>query len=351
MGAVRTDLPDLFTGPEAQARGWTRHQVEWAARSGRWRRLRRGIYAVQADYDSLDPVGRHLLECRAALRVHDERHVLSHVSAALSYGLPVPLAGTGRPTLTIGTTKASTDRQDDLVVQVASLREQDVTRWTDGLRTRPARTVADCLRHLPRADAVAVGDAALHLGLTDLRAIDAVLRWQDGWPYLLRGRAAYALLDGRRENWLESFSAVSLYDVGIPLGVPQVDVYDAHGSFIGRVDGYWPDHATVGEADGRAKYALSADGGDRDQSGDLSAETVRRSLIREKEREDRLRDAGLEVVRWGTADIVHRPERVAEALRRAFRRGDPSRFSGSLRLPSSGPLAVEPGWKGLPYGA
>jgi hypothetical protein len=356
MTAPRDELPDLFTRLDARARGWTRDQVEWAASSGRWQRLRRGMYAERAHYSSLEPVARHLLDCRAAVHAHDERHVLSHLSAALSYGLPAPLDGPGRPTLTIGAPGASTDRQADLVVQVASLRDQDVASWREGRRTRPARTVADCLRHLPARDAVAIADAAVRQGLTDLARIEEVLRWQEGWPYLARGRAAYALVDPRRENWLESASAVTLHIFGIPLAVPQVEVYDERGVFIGRVDSYWQGHATVGEADGRAKYSLSdrlGNGGPSEPSEPKPspselADVIRRSLIREKEREDRLRDVGLEVVRWSMGDIARRPQEVADAVRRAFRRGRPERFTGSVRWRPAVPgLAVESGVDGL----
>jgi hypothetical protein len=344
-------LPQLFTGPEARALGWSRDQVEWAGRSGRWRRLRRGIYTVDAHYQALDAIGRHLLECRAALRVHDHRHVLSHLSAALTYGLPSPIDGPGRPTLTIGEPRASTDRQDDLVVQVASLREHEAVTWREGRRTTPSRTVADCLRHLPAPDAVAIADAAVRRGLTDLARIEEVLRWQDGWPYLAHGRAAYQLIDWRRENWLESFSFVTLHHFRIPLAIPQVKVYNAKGHFLGRVDGYWPDCATVGEADGREKYvAARSPGGDEpaDSHADLG-ELARRAVIQEKEREDRLRDAGLELARWSTPEILHRPQVVAERIRAARRRGDPARFTGYVRIvDQTRPLAVESGFEDLP---
>jgi hypothetical protein len=329
-------LPDLFRRFEALAQGWTRHQVEWALRSGRWGALRRGVYTVASRYDAMEPISKHLLDCRAAMLVHDDRHAVSHVSAALSYGLPCPIDGAGRPTLTIGTTGASTDRQDDLVVQVASLRERDVTQWMEGRRTTPARTVADCLRHVPLPDAVAIADAAIRAGLTDETRIDEVLRWQDGWPYLRKGLAGRRLIDPRRESWLESFSFVVLHQHGLPLPVPQVTINDQAGRFIGRVDGFWPDRATVCEADGRTKYRMGRPAAGATAPSDV---LVRRAIFEEKDREDRLRDVGLEVVRWSTREIVHFAPLVADRVRRAHRRGDPSRFVGRA-LGLAGALAV-----------
>jgi hypothetical protein len=191
-------------------------------------------------------------------------------------------------------------------------------------------------------DAVAIADAAVRRGLTDLARIDEVLRWQEGWPYLDRGRAALALVDPRRETWLESFSLATLASLGVPMPLAQVAIHTARGRFIGRVDAFWPDCATVGEADGRAKYAI-ADPTFRRDGGD-PGELARRAVLLEKEREDRLRDAGLEVVRWSTADMLRDPSAVAERVRRALRRGDPGRFSGRARVvPIALPLAVETG--------
>jgi hypothetical protein len=182
--------------------------------------------------------------------------------------------------------------------------------------------------------------------LTDLSAIDEVLTWQDGWPYLALGRAAYRLIDPRRENWLESFSFVTLHQLGLALPIPQAEIYDRQGRFLGRVDGYWPDSATVGEADGREKYA-KGDASDRRRSGPPGpdvAERVRRAVLEEKEREDRIRDTGLEVSRWSTPEILHRAREVADRLRNAQRRGDPGRFTGRVRiLDPRGPWPSKPG--------
>jgi hypothetical protein len=342
------DPGSVFTRRDAIAAGWSRHQIEWALKSRRWLALRRGVYCLRELYDAAEPTERHLLLGRAALLAHDDRHVLSHLSAALSYGLPAPLGDLGRPSLTRGERLASTDRQDDLVVQAARLRGHETVAWQGLRRTTATRTVADCLRHLAAPDGVPIADAAIHAGLTTMRAVSETLATQQGWPYLARGQEALALVDGRRETWLESYSFVTLYRSGIPLPTPQVLIYDSSGGFIGRVDGLWADHGTVCEADGRTKYALAElEAVAHATSGDLAearVEARRRALSREKEREDRLRDTGLEVVRWGTADVVRRRARLLARIRAAWDRGDPRRFSGSAVIPPHPEaLAVESG--------
>ena len=71
---------------------------------------------------------------------------------------------------------------------------------------------------------------------------------------------------------------------------------------IGRVDHYWREHRTVAEADGAVKYAAGT------------------GLFEEKLREDRLRDAGFEVVRYTWDEALRFPELLAARIRRAFAR-------------------------------
>jgi hypothetical protein len=128
---------------------------------------------------------------------------------------------------------------------------------------------------------------------------------------------------------------VTLHLCGIALPIPQAEVFDEKGRFLGRVDGYWPETATVGEADGRAKYSTAVDGTDASPGAELDlGERVRRAVLEEKEREDRLRDTGLEMARWSTTEILHRPQVVADRVQAAQRRGDPARFTGHVRIVS-----------------
>src|SRR5665647_727981 len=121
-----------------------------------------------------------------------------------------------------------------------------------------------------------------------------------------------ALVDPRRESWLESYSFVTLHQMGLPMPEPQVSLFDAQGRLAGRVDGWLEDEAVALESDGRAKYFL----GDQPLSVDvdLAAEEVldhaRRQVMQEKERRDRIVDLGAELVRWGTREILRSPREV-----------------------------------------
>ena len=332
------ELPALFTRAEALDAGLSRHQVAQRVRSGRWLPLRRTVYVERQRYDALPARDRHLLALVAALHARGESVVASHLSAAVTYGWALPLDGPGPATVTCGDLTQPTRRGPDQVVQVASLPDGDRQRVSvsaAGARwdlpvTGRARSVADNLRHLRLPDGVALGDSALREGRVTHDAVARVLDRQACWPYIERGRAALPLLDPRRTTWLESYSFIRLHQLGLPMPEPQVTLLDRQGRFVACVDGWIEESAVALESDGREKYFLRAAplSADPDLAADELLAEARRSVIREKTREDRLRDLGVEVVRWGTHDITRRPREVMARIAAAAARGDRSRLSG-----------------------
>lgn len=268
----------------------------------------------------------------AALAGPGRRESLSHVTAALAYGWPGPIDPAGDPWFTVDPEKRlSTRRRSGVVRQVAPLPEGQEREWDSLTFTSPARTVADCLRHFPAAISLPIADAAVRAGVSR-EEIRRILDWQALWPYAARAAATMPLVDGRRENWLESRSAVAHHELGQPPGVPQVDILDTRGRHVGRVDFLWIEAGVIGESDGWDKYR--AVGPQRLEAGpDLMSATV---LREEKVREDRLRDLGYELVRWTTADALHPGRGLADRLRRAFSRADRSRVIGTAQ-PSAAP--------------
>ena len=85
----------------------------------------------------------------------------------------------------------------------------------------------------------------------------------------------------------------------LPPGIPQVIVRDAVGRFIGRVDVLWPELGVVGEADGTAKYLM----GNR-RPGMSDDELISRAMHAQDVREEGLHGLGLEVFRWGPAELA-----------------------------------------------
>lgn len=226
--------------------------------------------------------------------------VFSHVSAAVLHGLPLwnvdlRRVHTTRPTPTGGYSSRR------LHVHPGPVPSDHVV-VVDGLATSSvAWTVVSLARTLPFEEAVVVGDAALHLGLVDHRAIEQVLAALEGRPGMRSAAASAAFINGKSESVGESRSRVRIFRARLPEPVLQQALCDGDGDFIGRVDFYFRDHRTVGEFDGQVKYGRNA--------GD--------TVFAEKVREDTLRSAGFNVVRWTWRDL-DQFDRTAARIRRAF---------------------------------
>ena len=334
----------IFTRDQALAAGMSRHQIAQRVRTRSWRPLRRAVYIEERRYAALSEREQHMSAVIATLMARADGVVASHLSAAVAYGWVLPLAGTGPVILTDGNLDSPTrhahrlGREQDLTVQVASLPTSDVstcgmdlagTRWEVRTTSR-ARTVADNLRHLPNADGVALADSALRQGRVSYEQIAAVLDRQGCWPYAERGRRALPLVDPRRESWLESFSFVTLHQLGLPMPEPQVSLFDAQGRFVARVDGWLEDEALALESDGRAKYFLDEHplSADVEVAADELLAVAQRRLMKEKERRDRIVDLGAELARWGTHEMMRSPGAVLARIAAARRRGDAEGFTG-----------------------
>lgn len=277
------------------------------------------MYCLAADWHAADTRGRHLLRAHAVVR--SGGGVLSHVSAAACHGLPLPL---GESPIWVTRPPGSPTRNRDGVMAMAATVPPGHVVTVAGLPvTSAARTVADCLRHLSRADAVAIGDAALRAQPRLLPDVLRVLDRCEQWPYVERARSALHLLDGRRGSPLESQSFVAMVRGQVPLPAPQVVIRRPDGVFVARVDFWWPEFAVAGEADGLVKYDVSG----------RTPEEARRALIAEKEREDRLRSLGVRVVRWGTRDL--QGAGWSSWLVQQLALGDPSGFRGVAAMPGA----------------
>lgn len=110
--------------------------------------------------------------------------------------------------------------------------------------------------------------------------------------------SAIALADPSRESAPESLSAGHFQLAGLPTPAYQA----ALDSPLGRLypDFYWPEQRLIGECDGAVKY--TDDG----------------AYVREKEREQALRDLGYSMVRWLAKEIMVTPQLVVERVARAL---------------------------------
>lgn len=230
---------------------------------------------------------------RYALRVVDdavhEAHRLSatvsHLSAAMAHGWEV-LVAPSRAHVTVR-------RNRTLVDPVVFLHWADLPRSEVGHGvTSEDRTLLDCCRSLPFAEALAVADSALRHGY-DPERLQALGDRARG-PGSRQVRRVAECATAEAANPFESaLRAVALDVAGLALR-PQVEVRDPH--FIGRVD----------LADERMRVALEADS--------WTWHGNRLAFERDCRRYNALVAHGWLVLRFTYDDVVRNPAEVAATL-------------------------------------
>lgn len=287
--------------------------IHTAVASGRLHRVRRGVYLDPAEWPH-DLLAQHLLRAHGE-QVFQPDSVVSHRSAAGSWGIPVPTEDwSAEPvwiTLPAGREFRS-ERSPRVIQSVAPLPSHQVTLARSGFRvTTPARTAADLARDLELPESLMVLDAGLRLICQDLvgeprrrdfrnpRLVaaakvpvsDAMAR-----PRMAGALQALGFADPSRESAVESLSFGHMVLAGLPLPACQFPLETPLGTLY--PDFYWEERCLIGEVDGRIKYSDPF------------------AIVREKEREQVLRDFGYRIVRWLGKEIYLRP---AEVLARIIR--------------------------------
>ncbi|WP_182523544.1 type IV toxin-antitoxin system AbiEi family antitoxin domain-containing protein [Nocardioides dongkuii] len=274
-------------------------------------RIRQGAYALTERWTAAYDARRHLMLVSAVMRQYGDDVAASHVSACLLDGAPswgLPLADVHVTHLdgTIERNGASVRHHR------GDCRVGDIARRNGHWVTAPERTAMDTASIVGRDPAVAVLDWYLHQGLVTPEGLDHRLRsGMKSWPNSLHLYRVIQLADGRSESVGETRTRLMLHDHGIPEPVLQYVVRGPAGEVAGRVDFAWPELGVILEFDGAQKYlALRRPG-----------ESVEEAVLREKAREDLLRElTGFRVIRITWADLEH-PERTVERIRRALALG------------------------------
>lgn len=304
-------MDDITLTRELRRQGYGAGEIRTLLGSGDLTRIRHGAYRVGGPDDS-DGRQAHRRLVEATVGQCGSDVVVSHSSAAVLHGLPTWRSELARVQLSRNRPGGGVTRR---WVRIRGLpMEADEIRTIDRIAvTSLARTVLDLACLYPMDRAVAVGDAALRIGVREGDLADLVQR---AGPRRGIGaaRRAISLMDHRSESVGESRSRVVLHRAGIPWPELQFQICDAQGRFVARTDFGWPEFRTVGEFDGRVKYQRALRPGHDPE----------RELFLEKRREDAIRDQRFEVVRWINTDLDQPSELIAR-LQRAFERGRRSR--------------------------
>jgi Transcriptional regulator, AbiEi antitoxin len=315
LAAIAATQCGLFTTSQALAAGYNADEIARLRREGSWARLRRGVY-IEPTLMPADAVGIHLLVLRAALLTLTGPLAASHMTSAALQGIAmlepdlslvhITRADAGSPRTVAGI------RHHD-----ASLPAGHLTRCDAVLTTGAARTVVDIARQATFEAALVATESALHQGLATLAELREVMAYCADWPGARRAGRVVAFASPYSETPGETMGRIAFDELGVPPPEQQVLIFDDRG-LAARADYYWEKYHTVGEFDGKLKYA-----------GDASSDDA---LFREKQREDRLREAGLEVFRIGWGESRARSTSIRRKAFSAFERAARSTAKRSYRV-------------------
>lgn len=299
MGMRGMDGFGLIWRDRALDSGVTEEQIAKAIRDGVIRVVGRGVYARTAMYPT-DPGEaerehyrlRSLAAAIALTRGGDTDRAVSHESAAALLDLPLLLPTRKAVHISNGRVGGGNVLRSR-IIHPGLLADDDVVDL-NGLRvTSLARTAVDVAVKLTDfAQILAVFDSALRKGVPREELERRLSGPRRG---VARARHVLAMADGLSDNPGESWGRAQMIEAGarIPALQSEYGIEDGHKAVC---DYDW-DGRAVGEFDGHGKYL-------REEL--RPGETVAEVVMREKERENQLRDLDLGVVRWGWDRLVTR---------------------------------------------
>lgn len=286
-------LPQPFAHVEARSHGLSPNDIRMALRRDVIMRLATQVYAVRTPWLARSRWARHQDMAAAASRLTPDA-IVSHASGAVRLGLPHPAYPPQKIAMTLlddgRTSRSDTWRR----FHRGRTPAQHIVIRSGVPEFVVPRVVIDSGREVPPRDCLAIGDGALRLDLTSRDELLDMRRHQRRWPGVASTNEPLMLVDGRRENWLESASVLAMARWAMPIPVPQVNVFTPDGEFVGRPDCLWPGLGVVGEADGTQKYLLAG----------ATEEAVLSALRDEKVRQSGMTSLGLAFVRWNMHEAI-----------------------------------------------
>ncbi|MGH3687062.1 MAG: DUF559 domain-containing protein [Pseudonocardiaceae bacterium] len=265
-----------------------------ALRSGRLRRIQRGIYLPRRVEATPLVVARAALLSSGVVGA-----VPSHQTAARIHQIAVPEDRVQH--VTVAREQRRRDRPD-LRFHTRSLGCGEVERRDSVPVTSVARTLADLPTSLERLRAVWALDDALRRRLCTKGDVSAVIeRWRGGAGCVV-ARQRLDEADGVAESILETAGRLVLRDRGVPLPIPQYQLWAPDGTLVARLDGAYL----------REKVALEYDGAD--------PHGLPEAVFRDRWRQNGLPELGWTVLRFTWWDVMRDPDGVAAIVQRTLRR-------------------------------
>lgn len=292
------------------AAGMDDRTISRLRRSGALVRIRQGVDVLGDRWEAADPRLQHLMLAHGTWRLYDDRVALSHVSGALSFGAPAHDLDLSRAHLT--SLRGRGDRIRARVVHhQGRVLVDDVTRSGGRWVTSPVRTALDAASVSRHDGAICVLDWFLRFGGVSAEELQAHLARRLTWPDHLDLAFKVGLADGRSESVLETLFRLRVGESSLPQPELQFEIRHPSGRLAGVTDFVWHCGRLLTETDGREKYHRFRRPG----------ESIEQMVMREKAREDLLRElTGYSMLRIVWADL-HRWSATLARIQRALARG------------------------------
>ena len=297
----------IISRAELFGQGYDAHEIRRQVSSGKLVRVHRGYYALPtstADEQWAIKREAHVRRTQAIVAAAESPVVVSHVSAAVLHGMPVPHRELGRVHLIQPSRSGGRQRQAARRT-TAPLSPDDIVEINSMSVTSVHRTLVDLGRTLTPGWAVAALDEALRQARSTPSGLADALSRSGGLPGVGAARRAISAANPRAESVGESLSRVLLEQAG--LGPDELQREFPHSTGVDRVDMWWS-VGVIGEFDGRGKYLANQRPG----------MTMDEAVWQEKLREDRLRRLGFIIVRWVWDDLMRRPDEIIARVRSAL---------------------------------
>ncbi len=296
---------------DAIAAGYDDNALARAVRAGVITRIRQGAYVASPTWQGLDDPGRHRVLSEAVLMQYDGDIALSHASAAVHLGGPTYGLGLRDVQVTHLSTQSGRRNEAGIVHHEGACRLLDITRVDSEWVTSPARTILDVARTSGVETGIILADDFIHRSLTSKEELWMVYECVKDWPGALILRLVIERCDGKAESVGETLGRELFRRHRVPMPRLQFEVLRPNGSIAGRTDWAWPERRLLGEFDGKEKYLRYRRPG----------ETLTDAVLREKQREDLLRElTGWSFIRLVWSDLFRGEEtaqRVLAAMSRA----------------------------------
>lgn len=290
----------VFTRTQAKACGFSNRMIQYRLESHMWNALHPGVYCVDGTGESW--------ERDQVAAAYWARGPAAGLAAGRLHRLP------GCDTTTPEVVTLMKDRampHNGVIVHATNrLPPEQVTSVNRIPVTSIERTLLDLCGRLSERDAAIAIDNALSRGLTTVGELDYCLfrtarRGRNGCGRLRRLVQQRASIGVVATTPLETVLFQMFVDHGLPLPVPQMPIFDAHGAFVARPDFVYPKERLVIEAHSRLWHE-----GTQKRSEDVA-------------RDERLRSLAFDVVYVTWPDATRYADRTAALINERLRVGAP----------------------------